>query len=101
MKQHRCHARLADVVHTIMELQPGQTPRRVGLWVKCMRAEAGQEPADPFLVDPAAHKLVARNPHNPFKPLEKKAPAPEPAAAVATATAAAAAPRGATKEEAH
>ena len=60
MAQHRCHARLADVVHTVARLSLLSTPGRVRLWVACLMAEPGKEPGDAYLVDPATHTLRPR-----------------------------------------
>jgi hypothetical protein len=59
--QHRCHARLADVVHTLMKLKLLETPARTGLWFRCYTSEVGAEPNDAYLVDPATHALKLRS----------------------------------------
>lgn len=61
VKQHRCHARLADVVHTIMTLSPTLTPTRVSLLMRCYASDVGSEPTEPHLVDPAVHALKLRS----------------------------------------
>jgi hypothetical protein len=50
--QHRCHPRLADVVHTVMTLQPSLFPERARLLFACYRSEPGQEPTDNYILDP-------------------------------------------------
>ena len=74
LKQHRCHARLADVVHAVMTLALPAAPARVALLVRCYASAVGAEPAEPFLVDPAVHALRMRS--FAVAPAERKAAAP-------------------------
>lgn len=77
-KQHRCHARLADVVHTVMTLALTSTPRRAALLVACYAAAPGAEPTDAFLVDPAMHALRLRGSKAPARPAAAAAPTTTP-----------------------
>ncbi len=60
LKQHRCHARLADVVHAVMTLALPAVPARAALLVRCYASAVGAEPREPFLVDPAVHAIRLR-----------------------------------------
>ncbi len=60
LKQHRCHPRLADCVHSLSAC-PGELPSRIGLLLRCYRSEPGAEPTEPFLLDPAKHALRMRD----------------------------------------
>ena len=77
--QHRCHARLADLVHAVLGGGGGlpATPHRARLWLACLRSAPGDEPAEPYLLDPAAQVLRWREP----QPLPEPTPAPAPAPA--------------------
>ena len=57
LKQHRCHPRTADFVATLLRLEFGSTPHRARLLYRCLMSDAGAEPTDAFLVDPAEHAL--------------------------------------------
>jgi hypothetical protein len=80
--QHRCHPRAADVVHTLVNVKLGAFPGRVALLGACLASRPGEEPADAFLVDPAAQGIRLRSQRR----------VPPPAAAGQGAGAAAAAP---------
>ena len=60
LRQHRCHPRAADVVHTLVNFKAGEVPGRVGLLVACLASEPGQEPSAPHLLDPAAQGIRLR-----------------------------------------
>lgn len=60
-KQHRCHARLADVAHTFIEFKGSEFGPRFKLLMQCYKSEPGQEPKDPYLVDPEKHKVKQRH----------------------------------------
>ena len=55
--QHRCHSRLADIVHTLLKLQITETPKRFSLLFQCYASKPGAEPTDVHLIDPATHAL--------------------------------------------
>ena len=57
LKQHRCHPRAADLVHVIMGVQVTLIPARLSLLTSCLASTPGEEPKDPFILDPTSHAI--------------------------------------------
>jgi hypothetical protein len=75
-RQHRCHARLADLAAELLALRLGGVPLRLRLWAACLSSAPGAEPTDAYLLDPADQALRWRPPQPAQSP-----PPPPPAAA--------------------
>jgi hypothetical protein len=63
IRQWRCHPRLADATASIFGLGKygiAEARRRATLLWQCARAEEGQEPTDPFLLDPTGEMYKPR-----------------------------------------
>ena len=73
-RQHRCHARLADVAAELLALRLGGVPLRLRLWAACLSSAPGAEPTDAYLLDPADQALR-------WRPPQPAQPPPAPPAA--------------------
>ena len=57
LKQHRCHPRVADLASTLLRLELPAAPHRARLLYRCLTSAVGEEPTDPFLLNPAEQAL--------------------------------------------